>query len=285
MGDVHGFIGLGRMGWPMAENLLRAGFPLIVFDVRVEVCQTLAQLGAQVVGSPAEVGERASVVHVNVLNAAQAEDVLLDEQHGVFHRAKPGTLVVLHSTTGPEVCGRLAVEAALRDIRLVDAPTTGGGSVAAARAELTLIVGGEDDDLHHLRPTFDAMASRVVHVGPFGSGQVAKLVNNLLAVVNSVVLEEALRLAAACGLRAHQAVEVADAGTGGSFVASHRDDLARMARNATDGRGGQIAMSRKDLIAVLELGRSVGEWLPMTALATDFTDTLFVADPTDREAL
>jgi 3-hydroxyisobutyrate dehydrogenase len=259
----------------MAENLVRAGFPLVVFDLRSESCAALAGLGASVAGSPAEVARYADIVHVNVLNAVQAECVLLDEREGVFSQAEAGELVVVHSTVGPESCRRLERAAAPRDIRLVDAPTTGGGSDAAARGDLTLIVGGEEADLALLDPAFRAMAADVLRAGRFGNGQVAKLVNNLMAVVNSVVLEEALRLAGACGVDPEDALVIANAGTGGSFVAAHRRDLARMADEATDGRDGQVAMSLKDLLAVLDLGRAVRERLPVTAVAAQYTDILF----------
>jgi 3-hydroxyisobutyrate dehydrogenase-like beta-hydroxyacid dehydrogenase len=119
------------------------------------------------------------------------------------------------------------------------------------------------------------MAANVLRAGRFGNGQVAKLVNNLMAVVNSVVLEEALRLAGACGVDPEDALVIANAGTGGSFVAAHRRDLARMADEATDGRDGQVAMSLKDLLAVLDLGRAVRERLPVTAVAAQYTDILF----------
>lgn len=262
----------------MAENLVRAGFPLVVFDLRSDACTALAELGATVARSPAEVGREADIVHVNVLNAVQLERVLLDDLDGVFSQAAAGEIVVVHSTVGPQSCRRLERAAAPRGIRLVDAPTTGGGSDAAARGELTLIVGGERADLAVLDPAFGAMASSVLRVGRFGHGQVAKLVNNLVAVVNSVVLEEALRLARACGVGPAEALVIMNSGTGGSFVAAHRSDLARMASEATDGRDGQIAMSLKDLLAVLDLGRAVRERLAITAVAAQYADTLFPPD-------
>ena len=273
-----GFVGLGNMGGPMAANLLRSGVPLVVCDVREEATAKLVALGAVRAGSPAEVAAAASVVHVNVLTGPQTEQVLFDRDRGVIAGATPGTVAVVHSTIDLPSCARLALGAREHGMRLVDAPTTGGGSAAAARGDLTMLVGGEAADLDLLDPTFRAMASTVLRVGRFGSAQLAKLVNNLVAVVNSIVLEEALDLADAAGLGSDRALEVLGVGTGAGFVAAHRADLAAMARAGTNGVRGQVEMSLKDLLAVLGAGREHGIGLPMAALATQYVDRLFTAE-------
>src|SRR5262249_40491116 len=178
MPEPVGFVGLGNMGAPMAQNLARAGFPLVVRDIDPVKVEALRAQGAKVAGSPREVAAASRRVICMVETTAQAESVICGPG-GIVESARHGDIVVCMSTIDPLVARRLHDELATKDVRMLDAPVS-GGTVRAASGELSILVGGAPETFAACRDLFAAMGKNLFHVGPIGQGLALKLVNNML---------------------------------------------------------------------------------------------------------
>jgi len=215
------FVGLGAMGAPMAGSLLSAGFDLGVFDVREENARPLVEMGAAGAATPAEAAENAEAIFLMVVNDEQTEAVLFGED-GAAETLAPGAAVVVMSTVGPEPIRRLDGLLSERELRLLDAPVS-GGVARAERGDLLIMAGGPEDLFGELRPALDAMGSTVVHCGPSaGDGQAVKLVNQLLCGVHIAAAGEALAYAEALGLDPESVFETIRHGAAGSFMLEDR---------------------------------------------------------------
>ena len=215
------FMGLGAMGAPMAKSLLSAGFELCVFDVREENTEPLTEMGATDAGSPREVAENADAVFLMVVDAGQTEAALFGE-NGAAEALAPGAAVVLMSTVGPEPVRQLDARLSERQLRLLDAPVS-GGVARAGRGDLLIMAGGPEDLFGELRPALDAMGSTVVHCGSSaGDGQSVKLVNQLLCGIHIAAAGEALAYAEALGLDPEPVYETIRHGAAGSFMLEDR---------------------------------------------------------------
>lgn len=218
-----GFIGLGAMGAPMAECIVRADFGLSVFDVRPESAAPLAELGATSAGSPGEAAEGADALVLMVVNAQQAEEALFGE-NGAVEALEPGAAIVLMSTVGPGPVRALEDRFARQGLRLLDAPVS-GGVARAERGELLIMAGGPTDLFEELRPVLAAMGSTVVHCGESaGDGQSVKLVNQLLCGVHIAAAGEALAYAEALGLDPRAVFETIRHGAAASFMLEDRGE-------------------------------------------------------------
>jgi 3-hydroxyisobutyrate dehydrogenase-like beta-hydroxyacid dehydrogenase len=277
MSDTRaGCIGLGNMGGHIAENILRAGFELTVFDVRAEALARLESLGAQVAGSPEELGAKVDVVVVTVLNDAQVENVLLGP-HGALGALAPDSGIIIHSTVSPATCRRVAAEAELRSVVVVDAPISGGEG-AARSGTLTLMIGGSEAAVSRCEPLLEAVSAARFHVGDIGAGEVAKLVNNLLGIVNRIGVGEGLALARKAGLREDVVIDLLKVSTGNSWQVEHWREMQEVAAASTTGPEGMAAMAKKDLGLALQLATELGIDLPVTIIAHDQTAPLFSED-------
>ena len=215
------FVGLGAMGAPMAKSLLSAGFGLSVFDVREENTRPLAELGATGAGSPREAAENAETLFLMVVDAEQTEAALFGGD-GAADSLASGAAVVVMSTVGPEPIRALDGLLSGRDLRLLDAPVS-GGVARAGRRDLLIMAGGPEDLFGELRPALDAMGSTVVYCGPSaGDGQSVKLVNQLLCGVHIAATGEALAYAEALGLDPEAVYETIRHGAAGSFMLEDR---------------------------------------------------------------
>lgn len=215
------FVGLGAMGAPMAKSLLSAGFGLNVFDVREENTQPLVEMGATGASSPREAAENAEALILMVVNAEQTGAALFGED-GAAEALAPGTPVVVMSTVGPEPIRELDGRLSGRQLRLLDAPVS-GGVARAERGDLLIMAGGPEDLFGGLRPALDAMGSTVVHCGPAaGDGQSVKLVNQLLCGIHIAAAGEALAYAEALGLDPDSVYETIRHGAAGSFMLEDR---------------------------------------------------------------
>src|SRR5262245_43718698 len=193
------FLGLGIMGSRMAANLARAGHELAVWNRTTATARAWAGAHVgRVAASPADAARGADVAITMVVDGPQVEAVLLGDD-GVVHGASPGLLCVDMSTIGPAWATRLAARLAAAGLRFVDAPVT-GSSPKAEDGTLTIMAGGDAADVARARPLFEAMGETIVHVGPLGHGQAAKLVNNAVAATNALVVAEALVAAQALGV-------------------------------------------------------------------------------------
>ena len=257
-----GFIGLGAMGSPMARQLIDSGFHLILFDVRPENTQPLVDLGATGAVSPRETAKDSKAIFLMVVNAEQLEEALFGE-NGAVETLEPGAAVVVMSTVGPNAIRKLAEQLDERDIRLLDAPVSGG--VARARSgDLLVMSGGAEDLFAELRPALEAMGSTVVHCGDSaGDGQSVKLVNQLLCGVHIAAAGEALAYASALGLDPRFVWEIIGKGAANSFMLEDRGERM-LDREFTPPRSA-LDIFVKDMGLVQEAAEEVGFEAPLTS--------------------
>jgi 3-hydroxyisobutyrate dehydrogenase-like beta-hydroxyacid dehydrogenase len=216
MSDAVGFIGLGNMGGPMALNLAKNGFALVVHDIDPAKVDRLRERGARAAGSPRDVAAASARTIVMVETTAQAESVIAGAQ-GIIHGAGPGHIVICMSTIDPFTIRRLGEQLAARGIATLDAPVS-GGTVRAASGELSIIAGGPVDTFEACRDVFKGMGTNLFHVGDLGQGLAMKLVNNMLGQVGRVAIAEALILGVKAGLDPQTIYDVVRVSTGTSHA-------------------------------------------------------------------
>ncbi len=269
MQETIGFIGLGIMGSGMSRNLLKAGFPLVVWNRTASKMTPLVEAGAQPAVSPADLASRAGVVITCVSNTADVEEVLLGK-NGVVHGARPGTLVIDMSTISPSAAQEMAARLAQKGIHMLDAPIS-GGSEGAANGTLSIMVGGEAPHVERAMPYFRAMGKTITHVGGHGAGQMVKLVNQILVVGNALAMSEALLFAQAGGVDLEKTLQAVSGGAAGSWMLSHRGPQII----ARDWRPGfTIDLQQKDLRLVLEEADRRGVPVLVTAQVFNLYRTL-----------
>jgi 3-hydroxyisobutyrate dehydrogenase len=260
-----GFIGLGRMGMPMARQLLRAGFPLTVYNRTASRALLLGGDGATVVESPAEVAARSDVV-ITMLSDGDAVSEVVLGSGGVLNGAGAQTVLVDMSTIGPDAARRLAAAVSERGVSMLDAPVS--GSVPAAEsATLTTIVGGERTVFERVRPVLAAMTTQQLWLGAHGAGAAMKLaLNGLIAATNQAVAE-ALVVAEACGINPSAAYEaIATSAVGSRYVDYKRDAFLHPSDSPV---AFTLALLDKDLALYQELGDALGVPLASAAAAAD----------------
>ncbi|HXH10882.1 MAG TPA: NAD(P)-dependent oxidoreductase [Alphaproteobacteria bacterium] len=211
-----GFIGLGNMGEPMAMNLLKHGFPLVVHDIDPAKAKALQDRGATVASSPAEVARAVQRTISMVETTAQAESVIVGER-GVIHGASGGHLVISMSTIDPFAARRLHAQLAVKGIKMLDAPVS-GGTGRAASGELSIMVGGDHVAFTACQDLFKAMGTHIFYIGDIGQGLAMKLVNNMLVQVNLVAVCEALIMGVKAGLDPQMIYDVVRVSTGNSVA-------------------------------------------------------------------
>lgn len=256
------WIGLGIMGSPMAENLLKAGYAVTGHTLEQHKLDRLAAAGGTPAASVTEAVRGADIVVTMLPADPQLEAVALGED-GVLAHAAPGTLLIDMSTVAPRTSVALAEAAAARDIRVLDAPVS-GGEAGAVEGVLSIMVGGERADFDRAAPLFGALGTTVVHCGTHGCGQTVKAANQLVVAVNIQVCAEAVVFLEKSGVDLGAALEVLGGGLAGSAV------LERKRHNflAHDfAPGFRIDLHHKDMGIVTEAARAVGAALPLGAVA------------------
>ncbi len=218
-------IGMGVMGAPMAWCLQQAGFSLTVCDRNPAPLVRFAEARARIANSPAECAQ-AELVLIIVANAEQVRDVILGAQGIVSGLDKSGNrpppLVAIMSTISTESVRELASEVKAIGMRLIDAPVS-GGALRAADGDLTIMAGGDAEDIETVRPVFSHLGPHLFHCGALGAGQIMKIVNNILGVANTAIAGEAYRLAIEQGLDPVNVSKVLDVSTGRTFVSQQPD--------------------------------------------------------------
>jgi 3-hydroxyisobutyrate dehydrogenase-like beta-hydroxyacid dehydrogenase len=261
-----GYIGLGNMGAPMAKRLVDWPGGVTVFDVRTEAMTPLAEAGAGLAGSVAEIAA-ADLISVTVLNDAQVRSVVSE----LAANAKPGTVIAIHSTISDTTAVELEAELKPHGIHIVDAPVS-GGAAAAEKGELATMVGAEREVYERIKPAFKQWASMVIHAGEPGAGTRMKLARNMLTFTSYVAACEALKLAEAAGLDLQalgRVVRHTDALTGGPGAIMVRDDMKDLEpehflyQPFLHTRG----LGEKDLSLALALGEAVSVDLPLAQVA------------------
>jgi len=211
-----GFVGVGNMGGPMAANIVAKGHELLVHDVRREAAADLEAAGATWVASPAEAAKGVEAVLLSLPTPPIVEQVVTGPS-GVFEGAEAGTTVIDLSTNAPSVVRDLAQQAASRGLGFLDAPVSGG--VRGARnGSLAVMVGGDPDRFEQFRPVFEAIGANVFHTGDVGTGNVAKLVNNMLAFIGMMGTTEAIVLGAKAGIDPMVLRDIVRTSSGASMV-------------------------------------------------------------------
>jgi 3-hydroxyisobutyrate dehydrogenase-like beta-hydroxyacid dehydrogenase len=265
MAGKVGFIGLGNMGGPMALNLVKAGFALVVHDIDAAKVDRLRAHGAARAESADAVAAAERTVCI-VETTAQAQDVIAGER-GIVEGAKRGHIVVCMSTIDPFVAQRLGDQLAARGIGMLDAPVS-GGTERAATGELSIIAGGAKETFAACEDIFRAMGRNLFHVGALGQGLAMKLVNNMLVQVNTVAVAEALVLGVKAGLDPHTIYDVIRVSTGTSYAFEWR--VPRLLRRDF-APGGTVDISFKDQ----ELETAFAKQLGVPVLLANVTQQVY----------
>lgn len=269
MPEQIGFIGLGNMGAGMAANVLKAGFPLIVWNRTASRCDELVRQGAQAAATPADLAARCDIIITCVSDTPDVQQVIIGDD-GVIHGVRPGSLVIDCSTISPQVSVELAAMLQERGVHMLDAPVS-GGKEGAHRGTLTIMVGGEGDQFGRALSIFQAMGKTVTHVGGHGAGHTVKLVNQVLVVGNCLAMCEALLFAQAGGVDLQKTHAAISQGAAGSWMFANRGPHI-MRRDWSPFF--TIDLQEKDLRLVMQAADQFGVPLPATSLIFQFYRTL-----------
>lgn len=248
-----GFIGLGSQGAPIARRIADAGCPLTLWARRDATLSPFADTAAKTAGSPAEMAADSDVIGICVTGDADVDAVTLGDD-GLLAGVREGTVIVVHSTVHPDTCKRLAVAAEAKGAHVLDAPVSGGAPAAQA-GKLLVMVGGGDGPAELARPVLETFGNPVIHLGPVGAGQVAKLLNNTMFTAHIAVATSLFSLGKSLGIDPKDLGKVITHGSGQSFVT---DTL----RN-TDGTPEFMAahagpLLRKDVTLTADLAANAG---------------------------
>ncbi len=269
MSDMIGFIGLGRMGRPMAINLCRKGFRLLVHDTNRAAVEELELHQARGAGGAAEVAAGSGVVITMLPNSAIVTDVVAGPT-GILAHAEPGTLVMDMSTVSPETTDAMAAAAAQAGMTFVDAPV-GRLASHADRGESLFMVGGSEADFARVRPLLEGMGSTIHHCGPVGSGTRTKLVNNYLAVSSCQLNAEALALSQRFGLDLARTLEVIHGTT--ATNGQLKINWASKVLLGDIEPGFTIDLAHKDLTLIVEAANAARVPMPVGAAAREAFST------------
>lgn len=278
-----GYIGLGNQGAPMAKRLVDWPGGLVVFDVRTDAMTPLAEAGATLADSVADVAA-ADVISVTVLTDTQVRDVVAE----LADHARPGTVIAIHSTIEPDTAPELAEKLQDRGIHIVDAPVSGGAG-AADKGELAVMVGADDAAYAVVKPVFKRWASLVVRAGEPGAGTRMKVARNMLTFTGFAAAFEAQRLAEAAGIdlqKLGRVVRHSDAQSGGPGAVMLRDEIGPLAADhwLYDMFVHTRNLADKDLRLALKLGEAAGLELPLAQIALrDMAAGLGVAEQKGQE--
>jgi len=228
------FVGTGAMGRPMLANLVKKGHDVVAYDVVEDALAAAAKLGAARAASSAAAARQGDLVITMLPSSAHVETAYLGPG-GVLEGAAAGRLCIDMSTIDPSVSRRVADAAGKRGLRFIDAPVSGG----VPRAEdgtLAIMVGGDPRDVEEARPVLAAMGANIIHVGPVGSGEVAKLCNNLIAGVAAVAVSEAFRIAEGFGVDPKILTDVIAKSSGNTWVMEHMHPVGGLVAKAPSSR-------------------------------------------------
>ncbi|MGH7796957.1 MAG: NAD(P)-dependent oxidoreductase [Candidatus Binatia bacterium] len=250
-----GFIGLGRIGKPMAINVLKAGLDLTVYDLREEPVRELVQLGANAAHSPKELAAGADLVEIAVVDDTQVEDVSLGEG-GLFAGARPESIIAIHSTVMPGTVKRLAEIGKEKGAQVIDAPVS-GGEAGAREKSLCYMVGGERAVLERCREVFSTSAAEIFHMGALGSGAAAKMIVQVVTCIHMLAAHEAQLLAERSGLDFAALQKVLHVSSGQSFVADNWIDRFKRPQDLMEVRRRRTQVFQKSLAPAVEMAQEM----------------------------
>jgi 2-hydroxy-3-oxopropionate reductase len=271
MAQTIGFIGLGIMGRPMAKNLLKAGFSLVVHSRSRGPVDELVQAGARRATSAREVAGQCEVLIAMLPNSPDVELVALGRD-GIIEGARPGMIFADMSTISPIVSQKVGKALEGKGVRMLDAPVS-GGERGAIDATLSIMVGGDQEVFEAALPIFQAMGKTITHLGPLGFGGFTKLANQIIVAVNLTALGEALTLARKAGLDRELTLKALAGGLAGSRCLDQK--TANYVAGAYN-PGFKIDLHFKDLGLIMESARALGVPLPATAVVQELFSALRV---------
>ena len=273
-----GFIGVGNMGNPMAGNILKAGFPMTVFDKHAPAMKNLVEGGAKPAGSAREAVERSEIV-LTCLPASPDVEAAYLEPGGLVERAKPGTILIDLSSVLPSTPRMIEPRARARGVHFLEAPVSGGVSGARA-ATLAVMVGGDPEVLTRARPVLRAIGPNIFHVGPVGAGNTVKAINNMMACVNSIAMMEGVALGVKAGLDPMTIYEVVKASSGGS-KALERIPSALVPRNFEPGF--KVRLMNKDLDTFNTIAKELHVPVSFSNVAQRYQQAAMAAGLADKD--
>ena len=254
-----GFIGTGHMGNPMAGHLVRAGHEVMVHDKRQEATANLIEMGATWADSPAEAAENSEVVFTSLPGPPEVDEAALGDK-GILAGARAGMIHVDLSSNLPSAAKRLALVSAAKGVGFLDAPVS-GMVTGATEGTLTVFVGGDEKTIELVKPLLETFGKNIFHMGPVGTGAIAKLTNNLMVNAIPLIIDEALVLGVKAGIDPRRLYEVWNLSSSSRFVQAVPRLLERNFGNPSFA----LALSSKDLGLAVESGRELG--VPVTAAA------------------
>ncbi|QHY99132.1 2-hydroxy-3-oxopropionate reductase [Streptomyces sp. S4.7] len=263
------WIGLGIMGSPMAENLIKAGYSVTGFTLEREKLDRLAANGGTVAPSIAEAVEGADVIITMVPASPQVEAIAYGAD-GILENAGKGALLIDMSSITPQTSIDLAEAGREKGVRVLDAPVS-GGEAGAVEAVLSIMVGGEQADFDRARPLFEALGRTIVLCGPHGAGQTVKAANQLIVAVNIQACAEAVVFLEKSGVDLGAALDVLNGGLAGSTVLTRKKDNF-VSRDFAPGF--RIDLHHKDMGIVTDAARNVGAALPVGAVVAQLVASL-----------
>ena len=253
-----GFIGLGIMGAPMSKNILKAGYPLMVYNRSPEKMDALVACGAEKAESPAHLARECDVIVTMLPNSTDVKELILKQ--GVAENAAPGTLIIDMTSGAPGDSREIYAALKERDVHIVDAPVSGGEPMAI-EGTLAIMVGGDIEDFERAKPVFEAVGKSATWVGPIGSGNTCKLTNQIIVALNIAALSEGLMLAKKAGADTQKVFEAIKGGLAGSTVMNAKSPMI-LADNFKPGF--KIDLHIKDLTNAMATGTLVDAPLPLT---------------------
>lgn len=264
-----GFLGLGIMGRPMALNTLKAGHEVVVWARRAESMLPLAEAGARIATSPAEVARQVDVVISMVADAPDVEQVMLGES-GVASGAQAGLVAVDMSTIAPAAAKDIAAKMKARGIEFVDAPVS-GGEVGAIAGTLSIMAGGSEAAFARAKPAFECMGKNIVHIGDSGAGQVAKACNQIMTGMGVMAVAEALCFASKAGANP---AKVREALLGGFAYSKILENHGQRMIDRNFKPGFKSWMHQKDLNIVMQSAHELGLMLPGSAMTAQMFNAM-----------
>ncbi|MDP6548636.1 MAG: NAD(P)-dependent oxidoreductase [Dehalococcoidia bacterium] len=263
--ETVGFIGLGNMGGGMAANIQKAGYPMVVYDLREEATRPFLENGARLANSPAEVAGLCDAVLTSLPGPREVEEVAVGRD-GLLEGIKPGAIFIELSTSRPTLIREIEPRFRQKGAHVLDAPISGGKS-GAASGNLAVMVGGEREVFDRIKPLLDAFGDKVFYAGEIGAGSVAKLVHNMIGHGVKQAIAEGLTLGVKAGVDAEALWQCVRRGSLGRMRVLH-EGIARTAfRGQYEPPGFALELSRKDIGLATELGREFNVPMPVANIA------------------
>jgi len=266
-----GFIGLGIMGKPMAKNLLKEGYPLIVYDIVPQKVDDLVDAGAKAGKSSKDVAEKSEIIITMLPNSPEVREAVLGKD-GVLDGARPGTILIDMSSIAPLASKEIAERAKEKKVVMLDAPVS-GGEPKAVEGTLAIMVGGPAETFDKVKDILGVMGASVTRVGEIGSGNTTKLANQIIVALNIAAVSEAMVLATKAGVDPKNVFEAIRGGLAGSAVLDAKMPLALKGNFKP---GFRIELHIKDLANALDTAHQIGVPVPLSSVAMEIMQALKV---------